>query len=290
MGFEPTVFYNTPVFKTGTLSRSVIHPKKIFMNNLLLYNHFKEIKFRLSYTFVSFLLLLIIFYIFSLELIYISIKPLLIILKDDMQTSQLMYTNITEVFFSFFYLTIVSAIFFNIPLLVYHFYYFILPGIYNNEQKKLIYFILFIIIYFLINSLFIYSYLIPSIWSFFLSYEIKLNSEIFQFSFQGKLNEYINLFLDLITTFLILSQIPIVCFLLLYFNIIKITTIIKSRKINIIGCFILGALLSPPDVFSQIIIAIPLCFFYEIIIILGLFLNNKKLLFKNNLKKIKQIE
>ena len=35
MGFEPTVFYNTPVFKTGTLSRSVIHPKKIFMNNLL---------------------------------------------------------------------------------------------------------------------------------------------------------------------------------------------------------------------------------------------------------------
>ena len=243
--------------------------------DILLRNHFNEIKFRFFYLILSCFISLIFLYHFSFELIFIFVKPLLII-NQEIDTTQLIYTNITEAFFSFFYLSLIIMIILNIPLLCYHFYFFIIPGLYKNEQKQII---IFFFIYTLIlfgSFYFIYFFLIPLIWTFFLDYEKSLNSDLFNLSFQGKINEYIELLIRLNITFLICFQLPIFLFLLIYLEIISIKMIIKNRRINIIIAFILGALFSPPDVISQILLAIPLCFFYEIIIFCGLFLSNRK--------------
>ena len=243
--------------------------------DILLRNHLNEIKFRSFYLILSCFISLTFLYHFSFELIFVFIEPLLII-NQEVDTSQLIYTNITEAFFSFFYLSLISMILFNIPLLCYHLYFFILPGLYKNEQRQiLIFFFVYTVIFFGCFYL-IYFFLIPLIWAFFLDYEKSLNSDLFNLSFQGKISEYIQLLIRLNITFLICFQLPIFLFLLIYLEIIAIKTLVNNRRVNIIIAFILGALFSPPDIISQILLAIPLCFFYEIIIFCGIFLSNRK--------------
>ena len=104
VGFEPTVFFNTPVFKTGTLSRSAIHPflKKILykymQNSLQILNHIEELKYRCFYFLLSFFLSFCSLYFFLGESTYILIYPLLQDLKN--QINFLIYTDISEAFFA----------------------------------------------------------------------------------------------------------------------------------------------------------------------------------------------
>ena len=252
------------------------------MNNLIILNHLRELKFRLLYVLISFILTLIILYIFSFEIIYISVKPLLGILDISREGNTLIYTDITEVFFSFFKMTFIISFLISLPFLIYQIYFFILPGIYEYERNYTFTSLILYIIVFIINLYLIYFYLIPTVWSFFLSCEETIRSDLVDISFHGKLNEYIQLLVQTVFAFTICFQIPIILMMALIFGIANEKTFLNNRRSNVILCFILGALFSPPDIISQVMIAIPLCIFYELIILLSLFLSNKSLLLRNN--------
>ena len=114
----------------------------------------------------------------------------------------------------------------------------------------------------------------PQIWKVFLDFDTSASNEVFKITFEGKINEYITIVRSLIIGSIICCQLPLLLFALLKFRVITVNLLTRFRPMSIIMCFLVGAMLSPPDVVSQIILAIPLYIFYEISILFGLYIRN----------------
>lgn len=265
---------NGPVFKTSALSRLVIHQIFYIMSaNYKIINYFQELKYRSFYIFFAFLSVFSVIYFFSVEFLYYIIKPL----GDTShnQINSLIYTDLSEAFFSTILLIMYFSLYLNSPFIIYQIYYFIIPGTYKYEQHFLLQLIFLSLSCLFISCLISYFIFIPFLWNFFLNYGLNLNSELLNLNFQGKINEYINFIIRIFSNLAFCFQVPIILFVFLKTQILSANLLKNSRSCNIIFCFILGALFSPPDVFSQMYLAIPLCLVYEISIIFGLFLNRK---------------
>lgn len=241
--------------------------------NYILFNHLEEIRYRLFYILVSFALNLINFYWFLGEITYLTIKPLT---SNNSNIQQLIYTDMSEAFFASIKISIFFTLIIIIPIILYHLYFFFLPGMYVYERKNIIKYIFISLILMYLSLNFAYSFFIPIIWDFFLNYDFNLNNNLFRISFEGKIIEYINLVTTIFFSFIFCFQIPLLFFILLKFEIISINNLKKYRSINIVCCFVLGALFSPPDVISQVLIAIPLCVMYELNIMFSLYLSNRE--------------
>ena len=232
--------------------------------------HIKELKYRIGYLFLSTLLTFIIGYSYSLELFYFFAKPL-INLKIDHFEYSLIYTDITEAFFTYLNLSLYISFAFSLLLFIHHIIYFLIPGLYNkevlflNKVKKAIYFFCFI------STLITYFFMIPLIWHFFISNDTSNTISSMNIHFEGKLNEYVFILVRVFFSILCLFISPLLLFILIKLNVISLTIIIKQRKIAFILIFFFGALLSPPDVISQILLAIPLSISYELIIFISIY-------------------
>lgn len=246
----------------------------------VIFNHIEELKYRTIYIIISFILSFSTLYLFLGESTYILIKPLFD--NSCQNINELIYTDMAEAFFASLKLTIFFAFYSSIPIILYHTYFFTMPGMYKHEQKIIANYIIISIFLTLISSYVAYIFFVPLIWDFFLNYDFNLDKDIFQVSFQGKIIEYIDLIINIFLSFIFCFQIPLIFLILLKIELISDKNLKKYRSINIVVCFIFGALMSPPDVFSQICIAIPLCFVYEINILISLFLSNKKSYLETN--------
>ena len=273
---NPRYLFNTPVFKTGTLNRSVIHPKDFIMSiNYKIINYCQELKYRGIYILLAFTLVLCVMYYFLGEFLYYIIKPLSSI--STSQIGSLIYTDLSEVFFSSVIMVLYFSLCITVPFIMYQIYYFIIPGTYRYEQKFIFNITLMSLCLFIVSTIVSYNFFIPLIWNFFFNYGFNLNTELFNLNFQGKIYEYIIFITRVFSNLSICFQIPLIFSVLLKTKIISANLLKNNRTWNVILCFILGALLSPPDVFSQICLAFPLCFIYEFSIIFGLYLNRKDL-------------
>jgi sec-independent protein translocase protein TatC len=242
--------------------------------NYIILNHIEEFKYRFFYILLTLVISFITFYIFIGELTYVVIKPLF--LNNNYEIQELIYTDMSEAFLASIKLTLFFACYSCIPIIIYHLYYFFLPGLYIHEQKSILQFIIISICLMVTSFTFAYLFFVPIVWDFFLNYDLNIDKNLFKVSFQGKIIEYINLITSILFSFVICFQLPLFFMVLLKTELISYKELQKYRPLNIILCFFCGAIFSPPDVFSQICIAIPLCFVYEINILFSLFLNNKK--------------
>lgn len=241
--------------------------------SIIIFNHLNEIKYRLIYVLFSYLLTILVLYNYSLEVFYFFIKPL--VANHCTRIEQLIYTDLTEAFFTILKLVFFSSHIFILPIILYNIYYYSVAGLYKYERIICVKIITVFLLNTFLLAFILYNYIVPLLWFFFLSFEQNINSELFQISFQGKINEYINLIIKLFLAFNLCLMIPLFIYIAIVKNYISVFFLIKYRIINIIFCFILGALLTPPDIFSQIIIATPLCCIYEYIIFIGIYTNKK---------------
>jgi sec-independent protein translocase protein TatC len=247
--------------------------------NYIVFNHLLELKYRFYYTVLSFIFSFLTLYFYLGETLYIIIKPLLMI--ENIEVNHLIYTNMAEVFFATLKLSFSLSCYSILFIMLYQVYYFILPGIFKHEQKKFRRILSIIMILLVLSFIFTYNFFVPYVWSFFLQYDVNLNDELFKLSFEGKIIEYINLITNILFTFFICFQLPIVFGFCLKLEILSAKKLEIFRSFAIVLCFIIGALCSPPDVISQISLAIPLCLTYELSIFYGSFLSNKLKLLRN---------
>lgn len=218
--------------------------------------HINEIKRRLVFIINSLFLNFLIFYHYSEEILYIIVSPLGV-------DKHLIFTNITEAFFSYINLAIYGNIMILLFLGLYHFLSFLYPGLYYKERKEIkIYLSLFFFFFFVGNIIF-YKIIIPSAWSFFLAFETTNLEGFFNIHLEAKINEYLDLFLMVLLMSNILFQLPLVLVLIINLNLISVQQLIDYRKVFALLSLVLAALCSPPDVFSQLILAIPIILFYE---------------------------
>ena len=228
---------------------------------LIILNHWYEIKLRLIYVVLTFITTLTTAYLYSDILMYIYVHPFVLIFEDK----KLIFTNLLEAFSSCLSISLNVSLVITLCFFTYSIVSFLKPGLYEKELHLLKLSLKLFIINLCSSIYFVYVIVLPGVINFFSHFE---SSRLFELSLEAKISDYLELVLQCLFWISIIFQIPVLIFLCLYMNIIDVTGLIVKRKEFIIVCFIAGALLSPPDVFTQLLIALPLLMLLEIAILI----------------------
>lgn len=214
-----------------------------------------QIRRRLIFIFIGIILAFAILFNFRNNLFNLIATPLLKYLPTG---TKLVATDVTAPFFVPLKITGIIAVFTSLPNTVFQIWQYVAPGLYRNERKLLLFIILFSIILFCIGILFCYFLVLPLLFNF-ISHIKADDIEMFT-----DINKYLDLVLTLFMVFGISFQMPIAIFCLTYFNLVSVITMRKLRPYIFVGCFILAAIVTPPDIFSQSLLALSLYILYEI--------------------------
>ncbi|WP_053332644.1 twin-arginine translocase subunit TatC [Candidatus Jidaibacter acanthamoebae] len=229
--------------------------------------HFVELKTRLFLCVITFIFFALISYYFSEQIYGFLTKPLLEIYSPK-AGRRLIFTNLTEAFFTYFKVACYSGFIFSFPFIAFQLYFFVAPGLYRKEKWTLIPILLFIPVLFFLGAATVYYFVIPMAWKFFLSFENLNSTEYLPVMLEAKISDYLDLTLEMIIGFGIAFQLPVIALLLAKAKVLKGSWLADKRKYAVVAIFIVAAILTPPDVISQVLLAIPLLLLYEISIVI----------------------
>ena len=193
---------------------------------------------------------------FFQDSIYLSIsEPLIRFLPDN---SSMIATEVTSPFLTPLKLTFYMAIFVAIPYLMFELWKFVSPGLFKTEKIYTISLTSLSTVLFYLGTFFAFFVVFPLIFSFF------INSAPEGVAVMTDISSYLNFVVKLLVAFGLAFQMPIVIFTLVKSEITSIETLSNARPYVIIGCFIFGMLLTPPDIISQTLLAVPTWTLFEL--------------------------
>lgn len=236
-------------------------------SEMTFFEHLAELRARLLVVFFTIIFFSLLGYIYSEKIIEILLNSS----KSSISDFQVIY--ITTMFMIKINIAIFSGIVFSFPILFYNILMFLKPAFKSNLSFiKVLTFVLFSIFLFLIGILFGYFVLIPTSVNFFNSISLDLLGSV---SLNYTLENYLIYLCWILLISSTIYQVPILLLLLAKIGILDITTLKNKRSYVIIGFFILAAFLTPPDPFSQFLVALPMILLYEItIFIIKIFFKN----------------
>jgi len=222
--------------------------------------HLEELRKRLVVCAIAIGIGFIFSYIFSKRLFSLLIIPLKEVLPPD---SSLIFTNLPEMFIAYIKVALIAGIILAIPVIFYEIWMFMVPALYQKERKYLIPFVVASSVLFLGGALFGYFVVFPYGFKFF----IGLATEDIQAL--PSVKQYFSFSTRLLLAFGLVFELPVVVFFLTKIGIINPDLMKKNRKFAILGSFAVAAILTPPDVATQAMMALPLIVLYEISIIVS---------------------
>jgi sec-independent protein translocase protein TatC len=184
--------------------------------------------------------------------------------------SSMIATQVISPFFAPFKLAIFCAVFFSAPYILYQAWSFITPGLYANEKKLVLPLLISSTLLFYIGILFAYYIVFPVLFAFL----TKTAPEGIQI--MTDINDYLNFIIKLFFAFGVSFEIPVATFLLIRSGFISVTKLEANRPYIILSAFFVGMLLTPPDVISQVLLAVPIWLLFESGLILGKIYGTKK--------------
>ncbi|MDB2492134.1 twin-arginine translocase subunit TatC [Gammaproteobacteria bacterium] len=226
-------------------------------------SHLLELRSRLIRILICFGFLALVGIPFSSDIYTFAASPLLEILPSG---SSMIATQVTSPLMAPLKLVFFSALLITMPYLFYEMWMFMSPGLYKKEKAFIAPLMLSTIFLFLSGVAFAYFIVCPIIFKFFIGVAPE------SISVMTDINQYMNFVIKLIFAFGIAFEIPVATFLLIKSEIVKKETLVKARPYLVIVFFIFGMLLTPPDIFSQLFLAIPMWVLFE----LGLLVSRDK--------------
>ncbi len=177
---------------------------------------------------------------------------------------RLIYTALHEAFFTYIKVSLFAAFFVSFPVIASQLWMFVAPGLYKHEKKAFLPFLLVTPILFLAGASMVYYFIFPLAWQFFLSFETMGGDGTLAIQLEAKVNEYLSLVMKLILAFGISFQLPVLLTLLARVGLATSQGLKEKRKYAVIGVFVVAAVLTPPDIISQVGLAIPILVLYEV--------------------------
>ena len=226
-------------------------------------SHLLELRSRLIRILICFGFLALVGIPFSSDIYTFAASPLLEILPSG---SSMIATQVTSPLMAPLKLVFFSALLITMPYLFYEMWMFMSPGLYKKEKVFIAPLMLSTIFLFLSGVAFAYFIVCPIIFKFFIGVAPE------SISVMTDINQYMNFVIKLIFAFGIAFEIPVATFLLIKSEIVKKETLVKARPYLVIVFFVFGMLLTPPDIFSQLFLAIPMWVLFE----LGLLVSRDK--------------
>ena len=232
-----------------------------------LLEHLIELRSRLMRSAISVLLMFFICYYFTEDIYNFLVQPLADVYTSQGRETKLIYTALHEAFFTYIKVAFVSALFLSFPIIATQLWKFIAPGLYKNERKAFLPFLVATPILFFAGGAMVYYLVTPMAYTFFLSFEtFGVPGEVAIESLP-KVDQYLSLIMTLIFAFGLCFELPVVMTLLGRVGMISSRGMREKRKYAIVAAFVAAAILTPPDVISQIMLAVPTILLYEVSIV-----------------------
>ena len=231
-----------------------------------LLEHLIELRTRLIRSVAALLVVFFICFYFAGDIFDFLSAPLADALADR-EDARMIFTDMTEVFFTQVKVAFFAALFFSFPFMANEMWKFIAPGLYKNEKQAFLPFLVLTPVLFFLGGALVYYMLMPVAWQFFLSFETMGGDGVLPIQLEAKVNEYLSLVMKLIFAFGISFELPLVLTLLARAGMVTADGLADKRKYAIVMAFFAAAILTPPDPLSQISLAVPIILLYEISIL-----------------------
>jgi sec-independent protein translocase protein TatC len=227
--------------------------------------HLVELRRRLMWSIAALFIAFLVCYHFSTDIYSFLARPLADILESRPGADRrLIYTALTEAFFTYLKVAFFGAAFISFPVIASQIYLFVAPGLYRSEKRAFLPFLLATPVLFVSGAALAYYVIFPVAWRFFLSFETPTGGGGIPIELQAKVGEYLDLVMKLIFAFGIAFQLPVLLTLLAKVGIISSRGLKKQRRYAYVGMFVIAAVLAPPDVITQCGLALPLIALYEL--------------------------
>ncbi|MBF0453784.1 MAG: twin-arginine translocase subunit TatC [Magnetococcales bacterium] len=225
-----------------------------------LVEHLIELRNRLMVSVLAILVGFLICYGFAEDLFTFLVLPLRKILGPD---AKMIYTGLHEAFFTYVKVSFFAGLFLAFPVILSQFWLFVAPGLYKHEKEVFLPFLVITPVLFFLGGALAYQFVFPLAFKFFLGFVTPTIEAL------PSLKEYLSLVIKLIFAFGLVFELPVGLLLLIKAGAISTAGLAAKRKYNIVLAFVAAAILTPPDPFTQVFLAIPIMLMYEISILIG---------------------
>jgi sec-independent protein translocase protein TatC len=232
-----------------------------------LLEHLVELRRRLVYSFIAVIVLFFICYYFSAAIYAFLVQPLADILATLGGNRRMIYTSLHEAFFTYIKVAFFAALFVAFPFIASQVWMFVAPGLYKHEKRAFLPFLVATPILFFAGGALVYYMIFPLAWKFFLGFESVGGDGMLAIQLEAKVDQYLSLVMQLIFAFGLCFELPVVMTLLARAGVVTAAGMAEKRRYAIVLAFVAAAILTPPDVISQIGLAIPTILLYEVSIL-----------------------
>lgn len=231
--------------------------------------HLGELRDRLVRSFIAVGIGFVGAYFFKEKLFEILTAPLVTAMGENANT-KMIFTGLPEAFFTYLKVSLLTGIILATPVLFYEFWMFVSPGLYRNEKKYFLPIVLLSVFFFAIGSSFGYFVVFPYGFKFFLGFATDTIHAM------PSMKEYLSFASKMLLAFGFVFELPLVLTFMARMGLVTVPFLKKNRKYAVLLFFVGAALITPPDVVTQIMMAMPLMVLYEISIIGAKIFGKKK--------------
>jgi sec-independent protein translocase protein TatC len=240
-----------------------------------LLDHLVELRQRLLYSFIGMIVAFVLCYSVAGHIYNFLVQPL-----ADATAGQagrrMIFTALHEAFFTQIKVAFFAAMCFSFPLMAVQVWGFISPGLYKKEKKAFLPFLAATPVLFVTGAALVYYLVIPLAWRFFLSFETPGGDGNLPMELEPKVDQYLSLVMRLIFAFGVCFELPVLIVLLAKVGIVSAAGLKAKRKYAVLIAFVVAAVLTPPDVISQVLLAVPVIILYEISILCARFIEKHR--------------